>query len=109
MCGSTFDPDDESTEPPEGNSTYVFEREPTEFVSDTVVRAVSNVTGDPAVKIPPLARRLDPDALDTLFDRPDFDGDGATPSLAFVWHGCALTVNGDSVSVSPIDTSGQTG
>ena len=76
-------------------STDVFVRDEHEAISDTVVRAVSTVSGLPAtprsdadLALDPLYTVVDPDALDSLFDDRVSAG-----SVTFDYHGYTVTAD----------------
>jgi len=73
-----------------------------ERTSTAVVRAVSAVDGRTPETLPPLAERLDPGALNTLFDT---ESGGSAPTdrqLSFRYADCHITVyNGDYLCLTP--------
>lgn len=80
-----------------------YEIGPTEAVSTAVVRAVSAVDGRTPGSLPPLARVLDPEALDALFE-PQSDGEPRPGGhLYFIYLQCRVTVdNGEYLTVQPL-------
>jgi len=76
----------------------------TESVSTAVVRAVSAVDGREPSSLPPLARVLDPDALDALFDS-HADGRPRTGGrLLFIYNSCHVAIdNGEFLTVQPLE------
>lgn len=81
-----------------------YEIEGTESVSTAVVRAVSAVDGRKPDSLPPLARVLDPEALDALFDS-HADGRPRTGGrLSFIYSFCRVTVdNGEFLTIQPLE------
>lgn len=81
-----------------------FPIEETEPISMAVVRAVSTAEGTEPWSIPPLADKLDPDALDALFE-PGADGSPRSGGrISFVFAGYRVTVdNGEYLTVRPLD------
>ncbi|NHN48422.1 hypothetical protein G9464_12575 [Halostella sp. JP-L12] len=72
-------------------------------VSQTVVLAVAEATGDDPLELPPLFDTIDPDALNKLFDSSAFGADGREGQVEFTYAGCDVTVRGDErVAVSPV-------
>lgn len=80
--------------------TVEYEIDPDESVSMAVIRAVSAVIGCEPTSLPPLGDVVDPDALETLFDR-QYDGVSRTGGrLSFVYCGCYLTIdNGEYLTL----------
>ncbi|WP_459191595.1 HalOD1 output domain-containing protein [Halosimplex sp. J119] len=60
--------------------------------SEGVVTAVADATNTSPLELEPLARTLDPDALDKFVDRLS---DGPEESVAFAYCGYDVTVSGD--------------
>lgn len=83
-----------------------YEIEDGESVSMAVVRAVSAVNGCSPGSTPLLARVVDPDALDALFES-SFSGRPRTGGrLTFVYADCRVTVdNGEFLTVRPLRTA----
>lgn len=77
-----------------------------ESVSTAVVRAVSAVDGRKPSSLPPLARVLDPDALDELFES-QADGEPRTGGrLSFIYNQCRVTLdNGEFLTIQPLDVN----
>ncbi|NHN48424.1 hypothetical protein G9464_12585 [Halostella sp. JP-L12] len=72
-------------------------------VSQTVVLAVADATGDDPLELPPLFDTVDPDALDKLFaDR--IDGtERLGGRFEFAYAGCEVSVHADgTVDVVPV-------
>ena len=71
-------------------------------VSQTVVLAVAEATGDDAMELPPLYDAIDPDALNKLFDSDVLGADRRDGSVEFAYAGCDVTVRADGrVTVAP--------
>ena len=97
-------------QPPDSAEPHVYEIEPSETVSDAVIRAVSAVTGDTPgppdsvdevkrSRLDPLYTTIDPDALNDLFR-----GKDAIGALTFSYAGCRVRVYGDGrVAVELLD------
>lgn len=69
-------------------------------LTETIVLALSDVTGRDPLELPPLYDAVDVDALEQLFDR------GGDVEVQFVVADCEVTVRGrDDVTVTP--TSGR--
>jgi len=69
-------------------------------LTETIVLALSDVTGLDPLELPPLYDAVDVDALEQLFDR------GGDVEVQFVVADCEVTVRGrDDVTVTP--TSGR--
>lgn len=81
-----------------------YEIGPDESVSTAVVRAASAVVGRDTDSVPPLARVIDPDALDVLFD-PRPDGEPRIGGrLSFVFCHCRVTVDdGEYLTIELLD------
>jgi hypothetical protein len=72
-------------------------------VSQTVVLAVAEATGDDAMELPPLYDTVDPDALNELFDSSTGGAVGRSGRVEFTYAGCDVTVHADErVAVSPV-------
>ena len=74
----------------------------TDPISQTVVLAVAEATGDDPMELPPLYDTIDPDALNKLFgDRID-GAERLGGSFEFSYAGCEVTVRADgTVDVVP--------
>lgn len=75
-----------------------------ESVSMAVVRAVSAVDGTDPCSLPPLANRLDPDALDAIFE-PGLEGiPRRGDHLSFNYAEYRVTIDdGEHLTVRPMD------
>lgn len=67
------------------------------LLSNAVVRAVAEVTGESPVEMPPLARvtDIDPEALEALFVPGEGDGLPSDTRLSFRYRWCEVVVYGD--------------
>lgn len=73
--------------------------------SEAVVTAVADAAATSPLSLDPLARTIDPDALDSLVERLSLGSDGTTGTVEFVYHGYDVTVFGDgAVAVSERET-----
>jgi len=102
------------------DSAFTYEIPAHESPTEGVVKAVSDVSGlDPVPDesstpgaertLDPLYTAVDPEALDSLFDR--FGPDAARPvDVTFHYHGYEVTVRAEgSVSVDPLDAEATDG
>lgn len=64
-------------------------------VSQTVVLAVAEATGDDAMELPPLYDTVDPDALNRLFEDRTDSIERLGGSFEFAYAGCDVTVRAD--------------
>lgn len=74
-------------------------------LSEAVVEAVASAEGCDPVDLPVLYERIDPDALDKLFDTPGrSDGRSSRPAhVRFTYHGYEVHAHADGrVSVEPL-------
>ena len=72
-------------------------------ISQTVVLAVAEATGDDAMELPPLYDTIDPDALNELFDSSTGGAITRSGRVEFTYASCDVTVHADErVAVSPI-------
>lgn len=72
-----------------------------EEVSDAVIAAVADATGEDPIELEPLYSVVDPDALNSLF-RGSTDASATTMELRFSMAGCRVVVRGDGdVDVTP--------
>lgn len=84
---------------------------PDTSISTTIVEAVAEEAGVDPTALPPLYERVDPDALDTLFE-PASGGFSRTRKLQFTYWGYVVTVgfNGEPTITldeqSPADHDG---
>jgi hypothetical protein len=70
-------------------------------ISAAVVDAVSEAVGEGPTSLAPLAERIDPDALESLFDDSGGPNAPAERLLVFRYCGCTVAVDGDGeVSVT---------
>ncbi|WP_124196185.1 HalOD1 output domain-containing protein [Natrarchaeobius chitinivorans] len=87
-----------------------YERDFDESPSESVVIAVSNVTGksitpeigsdeDEVAALSPLYEAIDPDALNTLLT-PE-PGEQTNCLMPFQYEGCSITIDDDAVTVTP--------
>ncbi|WP_435366037.1 HalOD1 output domain-containing protein [Haloarchaeobius sp. DYHT-AS-18] len=84
--------------------TVEYELGVEESVSMAVVRAVSAFIGCEPCSLQPLGNVVDPDALDTLFDR-RYDGTPRTGGrLSFVFNDCHITIdNGEYLTLQLLE------
>ena len=74
----------------------------TEPVSQTVVLAVAEATGEDPMELPPLYDTVDPDALNNLFEDRIDGAERLGGNFEFAYAGCDVTVRADgSVNVVP--------
>lgn len=74
----------------------------TAALSTEIVLAVSAVVGREPTDLPPLARTIDPDALDALF--PEGESQRGTAEVSFTYANCVVTATADGwVSIMPLD------
>lgn len=67
-----------------------------ESLSENVIEAVAETTGEDAMDMRPLYEVVDPDALDTLFDAtPDGTQRADDGHVSFRFNGCDVTVYAD--------------
>ena len=72
-------------------------------VSQTVVLAVAEATGDDPLELPPLYDTIDPDALNKLFDSSTGGAVGRSGRVEFAYAGCDVSVRADErVAVTPV-------
>lgn len=80
-----------------------YEIETNEAVSEAVVLAVSAIQGRDPTSLPPLREVLDPDSLDSIFDR-RFDGvprEGGR--VTFTYANCHIRIdNGEYLTIEPM-------
>lgn len=75
-----------------------------ESVSAAVVRAVSAVDGRDPRSLRPLARILDPEALDDLFTSQDEGEPRVGGRVSFVYSNCRVTVDsGEYITIRPLE------
>lgn len=68
-----------------------------EVISNRIIDEVATVTGSNPLDLDVLHNVVDPDAINTLYNR------GFTGSLVFEYSGCTVTVDGDGdVEVTPV-------
>ncbi|MFD1585410.1 HalOD1 output domain-containing protein [Halorientalis brevis] len=65
-----------------------------EAVSEAVVRLVATVDETDPLELPPLARVLDPDAVDAVFEPAPGRAGTASRTLTFSYAGYTVTVDG---------------
>lgn len=80
------------------DETYVYVRKADEPTAESVVRAVSELTGTDPDAMDPLYDVVDPDALNALCD-PDAGAEGASPRVSFRFSGCTVVVYGDGRTI----------
>ena len=82
----------------------------TEPVSQTVVLAVADATGDDPMELPPLYDTVDPDALNRLFEDRTDGTERLGGSFEFAYADCDVTVRADGTVniVLAADTAVQT-
>lgn len=68
-----------------------------ETVSEAVVSAVADATGQSPLEIPPLVETIDPDALNALFRTANGSESGIL--VSFEYADCYVTVDGETVRV----------
>lgn len=83
-----------------GQVSYEWESMPP---ATAVVEAVADATGRGQTELEPLARAVDPDALNALFDRGARDRDDT--AVSFVYAGCGVTVQGTGTIAVRLDTA----
>lgn len=77
---------------------------PDRRVSDAVVRRVAELEQVDVLRLPPLYRAVDPDALDRLIDSLEAGADRAAGRLRFRYCGYEITVVSDrSVALRSLD------
>mgnify|MGYP006286281055 FL=1 len=69
-----------------------------ETAAESVVRAVSELTGTDPEAMDPLYDVVDPDALNALCE-PETSGEGASPRVSFQFGGCTVVVYGEGRTV----------
>ncbi|WP_318570766.1 HalOD1 output domain-containing protein [Salinigranum marinum] len=82
--------------------TRLYDRDPADPCSHTVVSAVATSLGCSPLDLEPLFDRLDPEALDALVGRANASGD--TPVVTFEFAGCAVAATPAAVRVARTDT-----
>lgn len=96
--------DEDTTDPAECRPvTHHYQRNGDESPSEAVIAAVSVVTDTSPLDLEALYHRIDPDALDALFD---FDGCGGPPralQVRFRYDGCSVVVTTSEVRVESTD------
>ena len=76
-------------------------------VSQTVVLAVAEATGEDPIELPPLYDTVDPDALNELFDSDAPGAERVDGHVEFAYADCDVTVRADGrVTVAPAAESG---
>lgn len=68
-----------------------FDNEETRSTSEIVIYAIAEVTDEDPTSLRPLGEVIDPDALDTIFDR-SASGDMGEAHLSFQYEGYEVTV-----------------
>ncbi|WP_336326674.1 HalOD1 output domain-containing protein [Halovenus sp. HT40] len=76
----------------------VYIRGESETAAESVVRAVSKLTGADPEAMDPLYDVVDPDALNTLCD-PDLGDEGSSPRVSFQFSSCKVVVYGDGRTI----------
>lgn len=74
---------------------------PTEDVNTTVVMAVADATGTPAVELPPLYDVIDPDALSAMFQQGPGGRARTGVRVTFTMAGCDVSIRDGEVTVTP--------
>lgn len=70
-------------------------------VSDRVISAVAATKGMDSMDLDPLYNVIDPDALDTLYDRSGFGRAPSPERIEFTYSGCRVVITGNaSITVS---------
>lgn len=72
-----------------------------EPASEAVVRTVAEAADVDEVDLPPLYSAIDPDCLNTLFERSELNVARKTPTVGFEYHDYYVTVHGDEIKVHP--------
>ena len=72
---------------------FSFDSAETDSIVVAVSLAVSEVTGTPMEKMPPLQGTLDCDALESLFDSFDVDDIPGIGTVQFPFHGCTVRID----------------
>lgn len=84
------------------SDSVIRHRESGQPVSESVVRAVSEVTGTDPLAMPRLGDVVDPDALDSLFLADSAWAEGSGPgggTVSFRFNGCDVVVHADGRTV----------
>jgi hypothetical protein len=82
----------------------LYDRDPADPCSDTVVSAVAASLGCSPLDLDPLFDRLDPEALDALVGRANAAAN--TPVVTFEFAGCAVAVTPAAVRVTRPERAG---
>lgn len=77
------------------SDVLVYRRTEDESAAESVVAAVSNLTGMDPGTMQPLSEVLDPDALNTLCTHEPEDEQQTARRVKFRFHGCDVIVYGD--------------
>lgn len=76
-----------------------LERARSESASESVIRALSDVTGTDPLRLPPLYESIEPDALDQLFATTPCDTSFEERSLRFTYEDHVVVCRESEVSV----------
>lgn len=96
-AGAAFDDDGGPTH--DGGQPHVYDLGEGESPSEGVILAVSAILGRPPDELDPLYDAVDPDALDSFFDRGR--GGGRDARVTFPFEGLTVTVDsGERVHVT---------
>ncbi|WP_207586225.1 HalOD1 output domain-containing protein [Halomontanus rarus] len=94
---------DENADSETNNATQsqriVYEIDSSERPSEAVVRAVATLTDTPVLDLDPLYRTIDPGHLDGILNDRENGRTVEESSISFVFNGCRVTVNQNSVRV----------
>lgn len=80
-------------------------RRPDETISETVISAVADATGQSPLELTPLARTIDPDALNALFQTANGSESGI--AVTFEYSDCYVTIDSETVQVESIGNGRQ--
>lgn len=104
MTGKQREPDVRSRSDDPGGA-HTVEIAAGESPSEAVVRAIAEATDRGVLDLPPLYESVDPDALDTLFDRRP-DGTPRQPGrVVFPLEDWLVAVDCTAVSITPSPTT----
>lgn len=80
-------------------------RRPDETVSEAVISAVADVTGQSPLEMTPLAKTIDSDALNALFQTGNGNDSGI--AVTFEYSDCYVTIDSETVQVESIENGQQ--
>lgn len=75
---------------------------PEESVVETIVRSVADATDREPTDVQPIARTVDPEAIEALYARASEDNQLA---VSFRYEGCQVTVEENAVTVEAVRTT----